>query len=153
MSGFFFHTHKNKWTLTSIFCAQFSIPKPWITTFSTCKLGDCILFSRMYIWTNPTRCAISKLACVCAHYLAVFLETDQRMVAAAFCVAKTMNSITEKLRPTLPDVQPPIHAHHLRVLLETDQRTIAAAAFCVAKKSITEKAQFLDSCYSRIFHM
>jgi hypothetical protein len=75
------------------------------------------------------------------------------MVAAAFCEAKTMKSITEKLRPTLPDVQSPIHAHHLRVLLETDQRTIVAAAFCVAKKSITEKAQFLDSCYSRIFHV
>jgi hypothetical protein len=59
----------------------------------------------------------------------------------------------EKLRPTLSDVQSSIHAHHLRVLLETDQRTIVAAAFCVAKKSITEKAQFLDSCYSRIFHV
>jgi hypothetical protein len=74
----------------------------------------------MYIWTNPTRCAISKLACVGAHYLAVFLVTNQRMVAAAFCIAKTMESITEKLRPTLPDVQSPVYAHHLRVLLETD---------------------------------
>jgi hypothetical protein len=42
------------------------------------------------------------------------------MVAAAFCIAKTMKSITEKLRPTLPDVQSPVYAHHLRVLLETD---------------------------------